>query len=78
MAIVKEGWDIQVVDQSHYFEREPIPLTDRELFVDVPRLVMNIQDMDERERLLRERFPELDDEHIDKLKLIHRPATIPG
>jgi hypothetical protein len=73
MAIVKEGWQIQVIDESVFFPRESIPLTERELFVDVPRLTMDIQDVDERERLIREHFPQLADEHVDRLKRLYRP-----
>ncbi len=73
MAFVKPGWQFQVVDESVYFPRESIPLTEHELFVDLLRLTMDVQDIDERARLLRERFPQLADEHVDRLKRIHRP-----
>ena len=73
MAIIKEGWQIQVIDESAFSPRETIPLTDRELFVDLPRLTLDVQDIDERERLIREHFPQLADEHVDKLKRLHRP-----
>ena len=74
MAFVKPGWEVRKIDESEYIPRESMPLTERELFVDFPRLVMGVQDEDEREALIREHFPQLSDKQVGNLKRLYNPG----